>query len=74
MDLIEVLKAENSALVAEVIKLKASEIQVEIPSQQKALGTVPWYLLKHQLEKAHRKPKLSEISGIKEQDNASEIS
>lgn len=64
LDLIETLKAENSALIAELIKIKTGEVTNEIPSPQTSLGIEPWYLLKARLERAHRKKSLTEITGI----------
>jgi len=70
LELVKGLRAENSALV-ELQLMQASvpnpheiESKIEIPSTQRYRGRMPWYLLRTKLEQVHRKPKLSEISGI----------
>lgn len=66
-NLVEDLRAENNFLHGLLLK-QANVIPIEtvqeMPETLQALGREPWYLKKHRLEESHRKPKLSEVSGI----------
>jgi len=78
LEIIKDLRAENSALLEIILKSKgliSDEVKVEIPSEMKRVGKIPWYKLKDQLERATAKPKLSEISGIPDEviEDASQI-
>ena len=79
LELVKGLRAENSALV-ELQLMQASvpnphevESKIEIPSTQRYRGRTPWYLLRTKLEQVHRKPKLSEISGIPDTIDTSDM-
>ena len=77
-ELIKSLRAENAALVEQLITAYAAnaayfknpteqEQRVEIPEHMEYIGKMPWYLRQQLLQKACKKPKLSEIAGIPEE-------
>jgi hypothetical protein len=89
-ELVRDLRFENAALVERLLNCSnitssITEQQVEIPQMQQAIGREPWYRRKARLEAASKKPKLSEITGIRDpalvigqigsegEDNASQI-
>ena len=77
LEIIADLRSENSALLEIILKSKGlieQESRIEIPEHAKSLGKIPWYMLKRSLQRDTRKPKLSEISGIPDEEisNASE--
>jgi hypothetical protein len=66
-DLIKVLRIENAALVEQLLLTRnpvEQEQRVEIPEQMEYVGKMPWYMRQQLLQKACKKPKLSEIAGI----------
>jgi len=66
-ELIESLRAENAALVERIITFnnpQSVEQRVEIPEHMEYIGKMPWYMRQQLLQKACKKPKLSEIAGI----------
>ena len=66
-ELVESLRAENAALVEQLLLTKnpiEQEQKVEIPEHMEYIGKMPWYLRQQLLQKACKKPKLSEIAGI----------
>jgi hypothetical protein len=65
------LKQENTALIELLLKQSGAlreEVRAEISQEPiaTAIGKEPWYKKKARLEQEHRKPKLSEVSGIPE--------
>lgn len=73
-ELIADLHRENAALIeilltkCNVLPLAEVDQNIEIPEYQKALGREPWYMRQARLERLHRKPKISDITGIPEQE------
>jgi hypothetical protein len=66
-ELVESLRAENAALVEQLLLTRnpvEQEQRVEIPEQMEYIGKMPWYMRQQLLQKACKKPKLSEIAGI----------
>ena len=66
-DLIKSLRTENAALVEQLLLARnpvEQEQKVEIPEHMEYIGKMPWYMRQQLLQKACKKPKLSEIAGI----------
>jgi hypothetical protein len=66
-ELVESLRTENAALVEQLLLTRnpvEQEQRVEIPEQMEYVGKMPWYMRQQLLQKACKKPKLSEIAGI----------
>ena len=66
-DLIKSLRTENAALVEQLLSVRnpvEQEQKVEIPEHMEYIGKMPWYMRQQLLQKACKKPKLSEIAGI----------
>ena len=66
-DLIKSLRTENAALVEQLLLVRnpvEQEQKVEIPEHMEYIGKMPWYMRQQLLQKACKKPKLSEIAGI----------
>jgi hypothetical protein len=71
-ELIDDLRRENASLTelllncAKVLpgESEAFEQKIEIPQEMQALGREPWYRKKARLEESFRKPKMSTITGI----------
>jgi hypothetical protein len=70
--LIKELREENKFLLGLLLKKECLTIQDAtaslIPEELMKIGKEPWNVQLQRLERSFRKPKLSELSGIPEQD------
>ncbi len=75
-ELIKNLREENSALLELLFKQKGMTDVIEkqvLPTEITSIGREPWYRKQARLEREFAKPRLSEISGIKETEDASQV-